>query len=110
MDSKAQLPTARHRELADQLKGGMSYAQHYAYLLDWYMNDRNGWNPKGGPEAKGASAEDHVKESLKDVLDSLKHLDRRIDRVSGCMAAVNSRGARRGNLFTRLVSWRTDAA
>lgn len=53
MEIKTSLPNSRIKELADRFKGDMSYSQHYAYLLDWYMNDRNSWKPNGRqPEVK----------------------------------------------------------
>jgi hypothetical protein len=44
--------SVRHKELADKLRGNLSYDQHYGYLLDWYMNDRNGWKPDGKPQIR----------------------------------------------------------
>jgi hypothetical protein len=85
------------KKLADKLRGDMGYGQHYAYLLKWYMNDRTGKHAgvkapiapvnggNGSTRTSGSNitaVDDHVKESLKEVLESLKHLDRRIDRVS----------------------------
>ncbi len=52
MNRRISPPSTRHKELADKLKGNMSYGQHYGYLLDWYMNDQNGWKPDGKPEIK----------------------------------------------------------
>lgn len=52
MENKISTLSERHKELADKLKGNMSYDQHYGYLLDWYTNDRNGWKPDGKPEIK----------------------------------------------------------
>ncbi len=114
MEGKISNLSARHRELADQLKGSMDYNQHYAYLLDWYVNDRNGWlaqAPKPEPKPNGNTAEAHLKDCLKDVVDALKHLDRRIDIVSNghsakVKAKVRVRPGRAGNIFTKLVDKR----
>jgi len=111
----------RHKELADQLRGDLSYKEHYAYLLDWYSSDRNGHKPAvpGAQSALNAPgvvvADGHVKKTFNDVLESLKHLDQKIDSVamrSG--SGSGSRGKairvgktkRAGNIFTRLVDGR----
>jgi hypothetical protein len=119
-------PTPRHRMAADSLRGRMSYEQHYGYLLDWYMNDRNGWHagaraaPGAGtgqaggmPGAAGAGssafAEAHFKDSLRDVVEALKHLENRVNCVSERKPVVRkARRKARGieRLFTRLVDRR----
>lgn len=106
----------RHKELADRLRGDRSYKEHYAYLLDWYANDRNGF-PAGGKSTKDAKvnvpsiaiADNHVKHAFNDVLESIKHLDRKIDRVSAGSegSGIKAEKTRRaGNIFTRLVERR----
>ena len=122
MEGKTSI-SSRHKELADRLRGSLSYGQHYAYLLDWYANDRNGWLsqvpqvPK--PAEKSPIVDEHVKATLTDVLESLQHLDEKIERVRSdhrkamlSQPPVNSvkastvRPGRRGNIFTRLVDGR----
>ena len=109
----------RHKELADQLKGDLSYKEHYAYLLDWYSSDRNGHRPvtsvsQDAPNTPNiVVADGHVKKTFNDVLDSLKHLDQKIDRVSmvhrsgvSGKAIKVGKSKRAGNIFTRLVDGR----
>jgi|GEM_PF-1743122 len=124
MEQKTTPPkiSARHKELADRLRGDLSYKEHYAYLLDWYSSDRNGHIPAvpGAQNAQGAVnapgmvvADGHVKKTFDDVLESLKHLDQKIERVSvahrtgipGKPIKVG-RTKRAGNIFTRLVDGR----
>jgi hypothetical protein len=116
MDVNKPLIGPEARKIADQLKGNLSYGQHYAYLLDWYMNDRNGWKakaPAAAADGNGrngeAIADEHVKRSLGDVLESLKHLDKKISRVSAGQAGsakIKVDAKRQGNIFTRLVDGR----
>ena len=110
----------RHKTLADNLRGKRSYKEHYAYLLDWYSNDRNGFNTKS-PETSAQAqklqdlkapqfvvADSHVKNTFNDVLESIKHLDQKIERVStnrGTRIKVG-KTKRAGNIFTRLVDGR----
>ena len=119
MEGKTSI-SSRHKELADKLKGSLSYGQHYAYLLDWYANDRNGWlsqvpqAPK--PAEKAPIVDEHVKATLTDVLESLQHLDEKIEKVRSdhrktllsrpSVKANAARPGRRGNIFTRLVDGR----
>ena len=105
--------TLRHKELADRFRGSMSYKEHYAYLLDWYANDRNAWAPDAGIKSienrrKAAAETEHMKQSFKDVLDSLVHLDKKIDRVA-VISKIRQRGEKVSKarpsqrLFTKLI-------
>ena len=105
--------TPRHKELADRFRGGMSYKEHYAYLLDWYANDRNAWTPEASIKSienrrKAAAETEHMKQSFQDVLDSLVHLDKKIDRVA-VISKIKQRGEKVSKarasqrLFTKLI-------
>ena len=114
MENKKPAISIRHKKLADQLRGNMSYKEHYAYLLDWYANDKNSWRVRHGKQATNHLHDTHVKETFNDVLESLKHLDNKIEAVSDTIAYdINKAekrmkvGAKRmGNIFTRLVDAR----
>ncbi|MBM3304158.1 MAG: hypothetical protein FJY76_03600 [Candidatus Aenigmarchaeota archaeon] len=101
------------KEKANLLKGDLSYAEHYGYLMDWYMKDR-----KETDRIRGGISlvpEDHVRESLKDVLEALKECDR-FHRESGMQrsgrnAALNqkveggyARTKAKGSIFSRLCA------
>jgi hypothetical protein len=76
------------KEKADLLKGGMSYKEHYDYLMDWYLKDRK----LSVPHAD-------VHESLKDVLEALKELNAKIESGSAEAQRPRSRG-----IFARLYA------
>lgn len=88
-NEKAEWENLQPREKADLLKGGMSYKEHYNYLMDWYTKDRK----LDVPHAE-------VHESLKDVLQALKELN---VKVESAPAAQGQRAGWRGNLFARLA-------
>jgi hypothetical protein len=99
--------SARHKEMADRFRGDRSYKEHYAYLLDWYAKDRNDNVPDANKYNK-AVADEHVKQSLQDVFESLVHLDKKIDKVA-VLNKLKKKGdkikaARRSErLFTKLI-------
>jgi len=80
------------KDKANLLKGDLSYAEHYGYLMDWYMNDRK----TGMPHAE-------VRESLKDVLEALKELNAKVEGRAVCRQKPNFRENFRANLFSKLV-------
>jgi len=80
MKTKIHVLDPETRKRADSIRGKMDYAQHYSYLLNWYMNDTNSWR-KVADQASNIVVHDHVKESLNDVLESLKHLDWRMRKI-----------------------------
>lgn len=76
----------KHRDAARKLKGDMTFDEHYAYLLEWYMRDRKGHlnqAPEPGYNYQNITqvTQDNLTASLHDVVDSLKHLDSKIERV-----------------------------
>ncbi len=93
---KASWESLKPVEKANLLKGGMSYREHYNYLMDWYLKDRK------AAQANGACVpEDQLKESLKDVLEALKELNQKVD---GRASAPKSGRVFRGNIFKRLCA------
>ena len=81
--------TSAVKEKANLLKGELSYAEHYGYLMDWYLNDR-----------KAGLPQDVVKESLHDVLDALKELNSKVEGQT----AYKQKSKFRTNLFSRLYA------
>ncbi|RLI97928.1 MAG: hypothetical protein DRO99_02070 [Candidatus Aenigmatarchaeota archaeon] len=111
MEHKTPKISRKHMVMANKLKGDMSYSEHYAYLLDWYVNDRNGFlNQAPTPSPKTPEIrmqpgvrEEHFMESMRDVLDALKHLESKVSKGS---THNRKRAKGTGSIFTRLVDGR----